>query len=695
MGDCRIRIVIAGSLLLQPPPAEAVASDGGDGDGDGGNDRGDATRTSDSSSSGGGRPLSTVRLYSADTTLREVVEGSAELWALYATTRPSVPPRASKPSMPPPPFSLWDCTRHPPADITSWPLDDFPDLLGPKSRTLHNAGWFPSGTLLALPRGVTPTGLAPYLGGTGGGSDDPYADVQYSSSKSSSNISSNTSAKVEFKVEFKDPPSGPPKPQATTTTAAATSSSGSTSVPLPSQVLASVAERFSDDDGGNRDGEVAEAMALRRLNQQHKRQRQQERATKLEQRIALLEGRQEQQQHQGGTKGGRRQRAVSDQVLRMLVKSRATGDGNLKLRDRVYFQCLLLLLLDDGGGGSAAAEDDSPPDDAESRPPPREYRYFSPQDTFAKIAGTFSGPGITNSGCRKEVLCRIRKRRSIPPEEEGLSHPAEDEDEDGYVFRRFPPAMRVYEATSGGYLAGADSQAVDTLIVRWYDHPDEATPSVLQHDDDDVDDEDGDYDGADDGKGSGARSEGPDDVEMSDAPAPAAPSAQITEDATVEAASPDPDVSLDDPALLEAVSKLDDDNKGTKASSKKPSSAATLKVKHMKMKSKAKGDAKRIPKMDDRFFLEVVVVSDEGGQIVATSDCYFLAKTDSLERILQYVPQTKPSSQSRDGWEFLVLNDDGKFSILKDVSTSMLEAEECGSMKSFGRLILRPSRTQL
>ena len=101
----------------------------------------------------------------------------------------------------------------------------------------------------------------------------------------------------------------------------------------------------------------------------------------------------------------------------MLIKSRATGRESLKMQDRIYFECLV--------------------DDGVLR---KDYRFFSPQDTFAKIASSF-----TTKARNTEILVKQSGMRT--------------------TYRRLPVVMRLYEAISQGFL----TDQVDTMIIRCFD----------------------------------------------------------------------------------------------------------------------------------------------------------------------------------------------------------------------------------
>jgi hypothetical protein len=488
--------------------------------------------------------LTVTRMFSADTTVSEVCRDVIPIWLA--------------------PFGLWDCTFNPPKDITDWPTKEFPDLQGPKSKTLHDAGCFPSGHWLVLPRGLHPNEHT----------KTDYEDCQYNQQPTQPHVQPSTNS---HSVKFNDP-------------------ALASSTLLPSEVFASVTERFAKDEDDK--GDIEQAQLLRRRNKEVRRQILQERAEKLDHRIQLLE--------EGSSE---KNKAVSDQVRKMLVKSRATGNPNLKMQDRLYFQCLL-----DHQGKLT-----------------REYRYFSPQDTFAKIPVSF--PKLDAATNVEVVVRRIS--------------------DTGPIYRRLPVTMRVYEAISNKIL----TDQVDTLVIRWSQDGEDPTPSIL---DEEIEEAPVDQ-----------------EVEMKESQILA-----IVED-NDEPPTEEVTGLIKDNDLLEAIQIMDEaNNKGKK---QKKKSAASLKVRNMQIKSKAKGDAKRVP-MENRFFLEVVIVNNDGK---ASSSFVFVSKTDPIYRILQSLASAAAASD----WDFLVHTEgDSCFTRIEDTSLILQEANERQVLKSFDRIVIRPAR---
>jgi hypothetical protein len=429
----------------------------------------------------------TTKQYASDATIRDVRDDM-----LTCTSLPSG-------------ISVWDCTLHPPKNITNWLFEEFPEKMGPKSKTLFDAGCFPSAVWQVLPEGDAPA------------TRSVMEDHQYNQTSISSTVFSPTFA--ASKVELVDQPKGGLK---------------------PSEVLHQVTQRFEGDDDNSSDA----ARVARRKQKQERRAKEMARHSKLEARIKKL----------GAIKSG-----TSEQVRKMLLKSRCTGAKSLKMPDRVYLQVAHFK-------GEAVTED---------------FRYFSRQDTVARVVQNLSD--------------------AKPPQEAELLVPSSSQ-----TYRRLPLTLRLHEGIEKGWL-----QDADTVIVRYFTPPEqEATTSILEEDTTEAEDV--------------VMAEAVKELKDSEPPvvlqsneispaSPATVATKLSRELTARFAS--------------AIATIDKKSKAKKSSS-------AQRVRQMMMKSKSKGDAKRTPKMEDRFFVEVILL--EGSDSSApTSDFVFMAKTDSLDRLLK------------------------------------------------------------
>jgi len=237
--------------------------------------------------------------------------------------------------------------------------------------------------------------------------------------------------------------------------------------------MKSAADRFQQQDEECKNLDGTEVIALRRKNLQKKARRERERATKLDLKIAILEEQSEDSNNGSGSGSGssgnskkKKTKRVSEQVLRMLMKSRATGNKNLKQQDRLYFQCFVLL------------DDDNDCDDDKTNAMSKEYRYFSPQDTFAKIANSFQN----QHGYLSEVLCRKPAENYCDVDDKDVNNKKKNIGDRTSILthRRFPVCTRIYEAITQGYLSEKNNNKIDILIIRWYKDRDNATPSIIE-----------------------------------------------------------------------------------------------------------------------------------------------------------------------------------------------------------------------
>ncbi|GKY91646.1 hypothetical protein MPSEU_000136500 [Mayamaea pseudoterrestris] len=479
--------------------------------------------------------------------------------------------------------SIWDCTMHPPKDVTDWPLGTFAETTGLRSKTLFDAGWFPSGKIYILANDVS-------IHDAIGVSQDKYDDRQYNNQQIIQDASDNIQTRVQ--LVGNDLPLGQSQ--------------------MPSQVLSAVTKRFMDD---HQDAEQALAAAKmeQRRNKMKATAKERERNRKLDERIQKLD-----QQAQGKSK------TVSEQVQRMLIKSRATGRPELQQHDRLYFRCLVLDGIDDE---SAVKE---------------EYRYFSPQDTMGRIASSFT----VSADKQTELLVRRRVMPALMEHCDGIA----------FDYRRLPTLQRLHEAVFQGFIS-----EFDRLVIRVYDADNEApTASVEEVDSFTIENTE-----------SGGESMPID----ADCPQVATNTKNsCAKDGFEVATGP-----VYDRIMLQFTA-LDAKSKG-----KKPSAAA-VKVRQMQMKSKATGDAKRIKNVMDRFFVELIMAVDDGNNVTLTSSHIFLARTDTIERILADFPAHLCGS----GWnnEFLVVTESALHRVT-DTNMPLAEAERRGILKCFDPIILR------
>jgi hypothetical protein len=254
------------------------------------------------------------------------------------------------------------------------------------SKTLFDAGWFPSGSIQIVREGQDPRST----------SVGHYEDSQYNLPSESSTQSEKGQVSRQTRVQLVSNTSGK------------SAASTSTLLPAPSEVLHAVTKRFDRETEAAAD---QAAIQIRRQNKQDNAAKQADRFLKLEQRISELQD-----------SSNSKNKKVSDQVRRMLIKSRATGRSDLKMQDRVYLHCM----VDKDG---SVKED---------------YRYFSLQDAIGRVLSAFAVPGLES-----ELLIRTNARPATADE--------------APTFRRVPILIRLYEAIANQYL-----KDTDTVVIRLY-----------------------------------------------------------------------------------------------------------------------------------------------------------------------------------------------------------------------------------
>jgi hypothetical protein len=504
-------------------------------------------------------------------------------------------------------------------------------------KTLLDVGWFPSANLQVLLVDAT---------SAIGSSSDVYEDHQYNkpmiynSLKSDNN---NNQARVEFipnsqQLHYSE-------------------TSGTTDTQYrPSQVLHSVTTRFDRETKKNDGDSEATARQMRIENKLAKQKAEQNRAQKLEHRIHQLQ----QQPDEDSDGRSKKKIAVSNQVRKMLIKSRATGRNELKMQDRLYFHCVSWVEgIDDG--------DNEDLDDHPSRnDTQQDFRYFSPQDTVGHALETFSQPKPCLGSFK---LYEAEMLVSAPPEGcvGGTGSVIE--------YRRLPVLMRFYEAIEKKYLTGS----VDTVVIRWFVPKEHEATTLIS--------ELGSTNTADTDNCSNQ---------------PALPS-EVPDNQRNELRSMEVTVNNNAGTIVSCdylTSILNNFDDGVK---KNKSTAA--KVREMKMKSKAKGDAKRI-KMVERFFLELISVTVDSsghcGKLIAPSSSFvFVARSDALERVVGDLMNNSAALHFSSLWELLAVSspdEDGSsynFSLIasssdiaRTQSTSWELAARQGKIKCFGRVVL-------
>lgn len=310
----------------------------------------------------------------------------------------------------------------------------------------------------------------------------------------------------------------------------------------------------------------------------------------------------------------------------------------------------------------AGPENDSNGDgkNASSTPSQEAYCYFSRQDTVGRgILSVFTDPSRASSKRQCELLVRF---------------PAKTKDDRGVTtFRRLPNMMRVYEAIEQQLL----EPEVNKVVVRWYDPScEQATTSVEE---------------GSDNQEAIVSEEHP---VIATAPETGVFMSRITSAEPPTAVENTDESILKYSDLAECLAKHDEEEQ--KKSKRKITKSSTSDiVRQMLMKSKAKGDPKRI-KMEERFFLELVTVHES----ICETSLVYLGKKDTLNRILRDCVKSSISAKYKEGEknaEFIVplqTHDSGgvsdaNFQRLDDLEMTFEEAEAAQLLLPFGRLVLQ------
>jgi hypothetical protein len=624
MGDCRIRVQASIALIrrLGRQTSESSASSASATTGSAGRD--DAHTSADVPD-----PTAVLLLeaknWASDATIRELMEELSIPASLVATafgskaneqsTGAEVPSLRVLDLLESHAAKLWDCTRFPPVDITSWSLILYPDHVGLKSRTLYDAGWFPSGTLLLLPYEQSSPSTS--------SKDALHDDPQYNRVVPTS--AADPSRRVELQGSM-----------------AAVTGNGA-SRPPPSQVMAAVSCRFASDSVENEPMRDAAALAERAKNRATKRAAEESRLQKLEDRIRKLD-----EDHLKSTKN----KTVSDQVQRMLIKSRASGRSDLKVRDRFYLRCL----VDDGISTKT-----------------EEFRYFSHQDTVGRILSSF----FCSTKPMSELL--VRRQKS---------------------YRRLPVLSRVCELVANNHLS-----EFDRVVVRWYDPTIDDGPTSSVDDNTDVCDTVAEQ--APEANKSRNHLTPASDSDRQEREHPAV-NGETTHDGpspTAPLASTRTDL---DRQLHDALAMHDQGTKQGKAAQRSKSaaasSAASIKVRQMQMKGRAVGDKKRVAKDHDRFYVELVTVvvddavddSSEATIRVVESTAVFMARTDPISRLFRDCVRSDivPTSGSTLAHIDLYVPNPSttadtapSFRRIEDSTATFADAERDGVVKCFDRVV--------
>ena len=538
---------------------------------------------------------------------------------------------------------LWDCTVHPPKDITEWPLHIFSQVQGSKSKTLYDAGWFPSGTLFVLPPDTRPIRS----------STNVYDDIHY-----------NIVAQTDQALSLQESSSSQPL----------------ASTLKPSEILqAAQTPQLTPQQIQEKDEAIRQAHQSTRVQRLEQLQKTEKRQRRVDERIQSLQEKQTTTTKNNNT----HKTKVAAQVQRLLIKSQAMGRASLAPRDRIYFMCRIV---------TAAGV---LPDPAEHTK--HQYCFFSKQDTVGKVVDHLQQT-LCYKKSQAELLIDLpeeaQDRRSSPEEE---SH--------HHAHGRLPTLWRLYECVAKGYLSDKEHNVVTVRVYDpTQEQPTAEVAGTVAADVERTDDDMNDVLPQEESLENTSRIESI-AAAQSASTGTEASSVQESSGTSQEAvplgleedspATTSPTVV--NPPLMKAIEEASSQSKKpTKA--KKSNSAAAQKVRQMQIKSKALGDAKRV-KLASRFYLEVCLVHTvaSDGDIftyqVESIRPYFLSITDSLNRLVRdyYYKHTA------DRWDYLAVPRERQQEVEENVLHRIVDPSQClrvleeqRLLQPFDKIVLMP-----
>jgi hypothetical protein len=472
-------------------------------------------------------------------------------------------------------LAIYDCTLSPPTDVTVQ-VNQFCATVGPNSVTLQSLGWFPSAKLVVF---------------------DSRND-----SLRESLFHSNLHKDEDFEYNL---PNGTYSQKV-----------HKQSTVLPSQLIQVAQHRFDND----RD-ESSSVMSSKSI----KKRTEKERRTKLDAWLQKLD--------ESSTKNSK----VSSQVRKMLIKSRAEGNNNIRVEDRFYIDTVLIDDSDQNEKHCSQGEDGK-----ESAV----HHFFGRSCNIGTIvAKAVDGLKIGNDKMA-ELLVLDRNLTS---------------DANHSIYRRLPNTLPIYEAERMGYI-----ENFDRVVVRIFDRKTSESTLLLTS--------------FCDGSNKDSNRQNDERMQM-----------QRVDDqvAAIEAdnvtSMNKADVITDGQLKMyikikNAIEQFDATNQ-----KKKNTSKVSEKVQQMLMKGRAKGN-KKIQEQD-RIYLEVLHFQDD---CIVSSSFVFLSKFDKINKIINCLPNWDTSAR-----HFTLLTkpnaDDGSKDPYFRIVPSDLEcinAEEKGLLKSFQRIIL-------
>jgi hypothetical protein len=532
-----------------------------------------------------------------------------------------------------------DASYHPPKNITSIVRQKGVHASGPESVTLHGLGFYPSGKLVILPA--------------------PPSDARYDEEQMRCKILSrfiewqarNASLHEEFEYNVGGDGTSSSSSSTTTTNIVQWTgiNDGSTTM-MPSEIFDAVARR-----------DVASPVITSttsipiRMTKKQRRRTEGERTRRLD---AILQNLNKQ-----SSLGGKKKKAVSEKVRKMLLKSRSEGNSKVRMEDRFHLELVKVCDCDASDNGDC---------DASS------YRFYSRQTTVGKVASSLVG-NIGNDKA-SEFLVRFPTplvSTAVNADKNTTKQPQR--------YRRLPNTMTLHDAERAGWIWEFDVVLVRIYsllnIVEGTNTNDGPSNSVL---DSYTDDEEELPDGGDDDETIGGNNA----TIFCD---------KEIEEISVAGDSMKADVLCSGDSNSQAQQRLLqtrihamymslDETKDTRTK-KKP---VSKQVHNMLIKSRASGNA-RI-KQEDRIYIRVVLLHDNESTADAppSSSYKFFSKQNNLLQVI--TSETNYDEDKTDGGCIELIaprRDDPSWYQALTTSLTLGDAIEMGYIENFGTVIIR------
>jgi hypothetical protein len=336
-------------------------------------------------------------------------------------------------------LNLYDCTTYPPKEITSL-VNQYTSSIGPKSITLQRLNWFPSAKLFICQADDQHTISSILTSNVHLLDEFEYNNPEIRKEAMAGQEGGHQKQQQQQQGQSLDPNKDNQKVQLTGDLGTAVKKTvGSSTKLLPSDVFKAVENRFDINDGDNNnnndDNKVTAAMV-----KQQRRKKEENRRKLLDMRLEQLESKSAKKSsgsNSNNNKTAKKKKKVSDQVKKMLIKSRSEGNKKIRVEDRFYLDTVLLDETkvdvndnDDSNGDSLLGDESKNVEQFMSS----SYMFFSRVATVGKVVSTRVGSlaSSRDKGAELLVLTSV-------------------DSTDSMVYRRLPPTLPLHEAESKGY----------------------------------------------------------------------------------------------------------------------------------------------------------------------------------------------------------------------------------------------------